>query len=82
MENVIGIQMLDISVPAREKYQKLVYVPPPAPGSGSGVRLRGPAPGSGSGVRLRKSGSGGPEAAGMSSSSPLRGEEEGKVKLT
>ena len=38
MENVIGIQMLDISVPAREKYQKLVYVPPP----GSGVRLRGP----------------------------------------
>ena len=66
MENVIGIQMLDISVPAREKYQKLVYVPPPAPGSGSGVRLRGrrrgPAPGSGSGspapeVRLRGAGS-------------------------
>ncbi len=84
MENVIGIQMLDISVPAREKYQKLVYVPPPAPGSGSGVRrrksrtgvrLRGPAPE----VRLR-----GPEAAGMSSSSPPPGGGggEGETHLT
>ena len=71
MENVIGIQMLDISVPAREKYQKLVYVPPrlrgPVPGPGSGspapeVRLRGPAPGAGAGVRRRGPA---PEAAGM-----------------